>query len=45
MEKFDVLRQSFDWKLLSPNVSRDVQKPLFDLCMSQIVTVLAGEFE
>ena len=41
--KFDVLRQSFDGKLLSPNVSGDVQKHLFDLCVSQIVTVLAGE--
>ena len=30
-------------KVNSPNVSRDVQKPLFGLCMSQIVTALAGE--
>ena len=42
-KKFYVLRRSFDRKLISPNVSRVVQKPLFDLCMSQIVTVLAGE--
>ena len=42
MRKFYVLRKSFNWKLISPNVSRDVQKPLFDLCMSHIVTILAG---
>ena len=38
-----VLRWSFDWKLTCPNVFRDVQKPLFDLCISQFVTVLTGE--
>ena len=42
-KQFDLLRQSFDWNLISPNISRDVQKPLIDLCMSQIVAVLAGE--
>ena len=42
-KKIGVLRRSFDRKLISPNVSRDVQKSLFDLCiMSQIDTVLAG---
>ena len=39
----DVLRWSFDRKLISPNVFRDVQKPLFDLFISQFVTVLAGQ--
>ena len=38
-----VLRQSFDRKLISPNVFRDVQKPLFDLCISKFVTILAEE--
>ena len=28
--KFDALRGSFDQKLISPNMSRDMQKPLFD---------------
>ena len=41
-KKFDVLRQSFDRKLISPNVSRDIQKPLIDLCMSQIVSYCSG---
>ena len=41
-KKFDVSGKSFNRKLISPKVSRDVQKPLFDLCMSHIVTVLAG---
>ena len=34
---------SFNWKLISPNISRDLQKHLFDLCMSQIVTGLIGK--
>ena len=38
-----VLRRSFDQKLISPNVFKDVQKPLSDLCMLQFVTVLTGE--
>ena len=42
-KKIDVLRKSFNWKLISASMSRDVQKPLFDFCMSQIITVLAGE--
>ena len=36
-KKLDALKWSFDWKF------RDIQKHLFDLCMSQIVTVLAKE--
>ena len=32
-----VLRQSFDQKLISPNVFWDVQKPLFDLCISLLL--------
>ena len=42
MKKIDVLRQSFDQKLFSPNMSRDVQKHQFDFCVSQIVAVLVG---
>ena len=30
-------------KKFSPNISRDLQKHLFDLCMSQIVTGLIGK--
>ena len=43
MKKFNVKRRSFDRNLFSPSVSRDMQKHLFDLYISQIVTVLAGE--
>ena len=42
-EKFDALRRSFDRKLISPNMSRDTQKHLFDLCMSQKCTFLTGK--
>ena len=38
MKKFDALRRSFGWKLISPNISKDNQKHLFDLCLSQIFT-------
>ena len=41
-KKFNVLRWSFDRKLISPNMS-NVQKYLFDLGISQIVTVLGGK--
>ena len=40
-KKFDALRRSFDWKLISLNISKDTQKHLFDLCMSHIFTVLS----
>ena len=43
MKQFDVQRQSFNWKSFSPNVSKNVQKHLFDLCMSQIVTILVRQ--
>ena len=33
MKKFDALRQSFDRKFISPDMSRDAPKHLFDLCM------------
>ena len=39
-EKFDALWRSFDRKLISPNMCRETQKHLLDLCMSQIFTVL-----
>ena len=43
MKKIDSLRQSLDWKLTSSNMSRNTQKHLFGLCMSQILTVLVGK--
>ena len=43
MKKIDALKRSFDRNLISPNMSRDTQKHLFDLCMSQIFTLLAGK--
>ena len=42
-KKIDALRRSFHQKLISPNMSRDTQKHLLDFCMSQIVSVPAGE--
>ena len=32
--KFDALRGSFDQKLISPTMSRDMQKPVFDFQFS-----------
>ena len=41
-----MFRDSFEQKLFSPsNVSRDMQKHLFDLSMSQIITILAREIQ
>ena len=43
MKKFEVLRQSFDQKLIYPNMSRDTCKNINLIeRMSQIVTALAG---
>ena len=43
-KKFEALRLSFDGKLISPNMSRDMLKHVSDLHMSQIViTVLVEE--
>ena len=43
-KKIDVVRQSFNWKLISSSMSRDTTKHQFHLCMSQIFTVLVGKF-
>ena len=43
-KKIDAVRQSFNWKLISSNMSRDTTKHQFHLCMSQIFTVLVGKF-
>ena len=40
-KKCVALRRSFNWKLISPNMPKDTQKHLFDLCLSHIFTALA----
>ena len=40
--KFDALRESFDQKLISPTMSRDMQKPVFDFqfCLERTLKIV-----
>ena len=45
-KKFDALRRSFDWKLISPIMSKDTLRNIFSfyMCMSQIFSYCSVSF-